>query len=50
MPLEEEARELGLGADEPAAVELELALGGVGATQLLTLGDQAIDLGADALD
>ena len=50
MPLEEEARELGLRAYEAAAVELEVALGGAVAAELLAFDDEAVDLRPHRLD
>ena len=50
MTLEEEARELGLRPHEPAAVELEVALGRAVATELLALHDEAVDLRPHRLD
>ena len=50
MPLEEQPRELRLRADEPAAVELEVALVGAALSELLTLGDEALDLRPNRLD
>ena len=50
VTLEEEARELGLRADETAAVELEVAFVGAVGAKLLALGDEAVDLRPHRLD